>query len=119
MARQALTVETIGINGLEPTLNPAHADGHAFYNNQGRAIIVVINSNASDDVTVSLTPTDSVEGLDREPRTIEVPFGEERVIGGLNPMFEIQTGADAGKVYLDFADGDVLTDVDLKAYMLA
>lgn len=120
MARQALAVETISITGLEPTVSAAHADGHAYANNQGRAIVTIINGNLSDDVTASIQPTDSRYGLDREPLTVIVPAGEERVIGGLDSaLFEQQSGADQGKIYLDFADGDVLTDVDLKAYMLA
>ena len=120
MARQALTVETISRAGLEPTLNPAHADGHAFINSSGKAILTVINGNASDDVTLSIACADSREGLDRESRDIVIPFGEERVIGGLSAdLFEIQSDTDKGKIYINFAPGDVLTDVDIKAYQLA
>lgn len=120
MARQALTVETISRAGLEPTLNPAHADGHAFLNNNGKAILVIVNGNASADVTLSVACADSREGLDRESRDIDIPHGEERVIGGLSPdLFEIQSGADKGKVYINFAPGDTITDVDIKAYQLA
>lgn len=120
MARQTLTVESIGRSGLEPTVNPAHADGHAFVNNGGKSIVRIINGNATDDVTLSVACQDSREGLDRETRDILVPATETRIIGGLtSDIFEIQSGADKGKVYIDFADGDVLTDVDLEAYQLA
>lgn len=119
MARQSLSVQRIGVSGLTPAVSPAHVDGHAFYNNQGRTIVTVINENATEPVTVSITPTDTVEGLEREPRTYEIAAGDECVIAGLTSgLFEQQSGTDAGKIYLDFADGDVLTDVDLKAFMI-
>lgn len=119
MARQALPVQSINTNGIEPTANDAHADGHAFYNNNGRTVITVINDSADEDVTLVITPQDTRDGLAREAKEIAVPFGEKRIVGGLPAdVYEIQGGADHGKVYIDFADGDVITDVTIEAVTL-
>ncbi len=119
MARVAVPVENVPVTGLEPAQTAASALGHTVVNNSGRTFIRVVNDNAADDVTVSITPSDDREGLARETLDIAVPATEARVISGLKGDLFEQFGTDKGMIYLDFAGGDVLTDVKLEAFTVA
>jgi hypothetical protein len=83
VARGSLAVQQIKSDGLSPVYTPATADGHAFVND-GEVALHVINGGASP-VTVTIETPLTIDGLAVSDRTITIPAGEERFVGGLSP----------------------------------
>lgn len=85
MARVEIPVTTItrdGVAGAETTAGDP-ANGHAVANTSGRTVIVVSNSSVDTAQDVTLVTQTVVDGQDVADRTVTVPFGETRYIGGL------------------------------------
>lgn len=117
MARTALTVNEITRTGIDDaaTQAAANADGHAFYNG-GDVFLVVENTNASTR-TVTVVSTRTIDGLAVADLTVDVAQNERQIVGPFAPQnFNQQSGADAGKVYVNF---DAVTDLTIAAYRLS
>lgn len=104
MPRAALVVQTIEVDGLEPTYTAAEAAGNSFANT-GDQFLHVKNGSAADvDVTVQ-TPA-KVGGIDIEEVVVTVTAGEERMIGPFPPGVFNQA---SGEVYVDYEDETTVT----------
>jgi hypothetical protein len=112
MARTDLTVQEIVKSGLEPSYTSASADGHAVANN-GRTFLHVKNGGGSP-ITVTIQTSTTIEGLAVADQTVSVPASEERLIGPFSTHFEQPSGADKGKVYVDFSDVTSVTVAALR-----
>lgn len=110
MARADISVQLIDRSGLEPSYTAATADGEKFVNN-GRVFIHVKNGDASQHTVTVQTPG-TVDGLDVAERTVDIPAGEERIIGPFPPGHYNQAD---GKVYIDY---DAVTSITLAAIRL-
>ena len=74
-----LTVENITRDGLNPTFNAANAGGDSFANTGDEIIHVKNGSGGAIDVTIVTQAT--VDSQAVADRVVNVPAGEERVIG--------------------------------------
>lgn len=74
-----LTVQEIDISGLNPSFAAADSEGDAFINH-GNTYLHVKNDDSSSH-TVTLNVQKSVEFGTLSNPTVEVPAGEERIIG--------------------------------------
>jgi hypothetical protein len=83
MAITVLAIQTMSRDGLEPTFSAANADGHTFANN-GRTFIQAFNDAAVDIEHTFATPG-QVDGLDIEDLVVDIPAGEDRIIGPFPP----------------------------------
>jgi hypothetical protein len=103
MARTALPIHraTPG-TGLVLARTNAIADGHMF-TNSGDTLLLVKNDDASSKTITIPTPRE-VQGLALADPTYVVPAGEEWRIGPFDPAtFNQPSGADAGKVYVNYS----------------
>lgn len=115
MARTALAPQTIAATGLEMTYAAANVDGHSIVNPDDRTFLHVKNGGGVDR-TVTIQTPGTQDGLAVADRAITVTAGEERMIGPFRPRLYNQTsGADAGKVFVDF---DAVTSVTVAALRL-
>lgn len=80
MAREDLTVQTVSMDGLNPSYTSAIADGHRFDNSERRIVAYVKNDDASEH-TVTFVTSRQIRGLDVADQTVDVPAGEERAVG--------------------------------------
>lgn len=101
MARTALTVQEITRNGLSPAYTAANGDGHSVaLDGQNRTMIHVVNGDASPNV-VTLQTSATVDGEAVADKTVNVPAGEERMIGPFPNQFYRQSD---GSVYIDHSN---------------
>lgn len=114
MARTDLALQTIAGTGIVPAFTAANVDGHAV-TNRGRQFVHVKNGSVSSiNVTVQ-TPV-TVGGRSVADDVIAVAAGAEKMIGPFDEgNFNQQSGADAGKVYVDFS---AVTTVTVGAFTL-
>lgn len=118
MARVTLTLTRTGAGtGLAPTMVAATALGHVADNASGTMCLVVKNGNATEDVTVLVACQDDRQGLARESRQVDVPAGTDTMLIGFlsAELHQVRAGTDKGSVHIDFAPGDLLTDVSIAA----
>ncbi len=104
MARTDLaSIQSIAQAGLNPSFEAAQTDGHMVAND-GKLFIVVKNGSGGA-INVTLQTPAVVEGdLAVGERIVSIPASGERWIGRLTPStYNQATGADAGKVYIDYA----------------
>ncbi len=98
MARQSLSVQDIERSGLEPSYSSAAGDGHSFQNN-GRVFVHVKNDDGSSK-TITIQTPGTVDGLAVADRTVDIPAGEERMIGPFSPG---QYNQSDDTVYVDYS----------------
>lgn len=94
-----LDVQKISHAGLNPSFSPADAGGDEFANG-GRTFLYVKNGGASQ-ITVTI---DSVKqcsfGYDHD-LTVDIPAGEERIIGSFDPSRFNNSSARVAVTYSD------------------
>ncbi|GAA4911336.1 hypothetical protein [Streptomonospora salina] len=103
MPRVDIPVTTITRDGVagaaEVTGDPAN--GHAVANTSGRTVLVVSNSSVDTAQDVTLVTQATVDGQDVADRTVSVPFGETRYIGGL------PEGVYGREIHIDITSADL------------
>lgn len=100
MARTALASQAAVDEGLNLALTAANVDGHSI---DADAILVVNNGSASP-INVTIVTGGTMEGHAVADKVIAVPAGALRYIGDLQGSAYAQpSGADRGKVYVDFS----------------
>lgn len=114
MARTAIVPQDIVAAGLEPVYEAANADGEQFEGTSKEYAEIINAGGGACEVTVP-TPA-SQDGQSLEDLVVSVPAGETRKIGPFPARsYNVQTGADAGQVYLDF---DQVTSVTIGVFKL-
>lgn len=103
MARTELTVTRISRSGVEVAGVAGTADGHMF-KNDGNVLLRIANGDVSPRTVTIPTPA-TVKGLTVEDISIAIPASDRVYIGPFPTGLFNQTGADAGKVYVDFEAG--------------
>ena len=83
MVMTTLAVHVMSRTGLEPTFSAANADGHEF-SNHGRTFIQAFNGGGSDIEHTFATPG-TVDGLAIAELVVDIPAGEDRIIGPFPP----------------------------------
>lgn len=113
MARTDITVQDIPANAeLEATYEAANVDGNMFANT-GEQLVHI--KNGATDVQVTVTTPATQAGLAVDDLVFTVTASEERIVGFLSPgTFNQASGADAGKVYIDYDDVTNVTIAVLK-----
>lgn len=102
MARTALASQQVITTGLGATYTAANVDGHMFAPGDNRVLHVVNGGGSSINVTVQAEYTR--DGLALPDRVVAVPNGEDRFIGPFDrETYAQRSGADRGKVYVDFS----------------
>lgn len=102
MARTALTAQATSTAGLKPTYAAANADGHMFTPESGR--VLHVKNGGGSPITVTVQAEVSLDGLVLPDRTVSIPTSEERLIGPFaGAVYMQRTGANKGKVYVDFS----------------
>jgi hypothetical protein len=109
MARTALSVQSIVRAGLSPTYTAANVDGHSVAN-EGKQTFIHVKNGGASPITVTIPTPGSVDGLAVADRTVNVPAGEERMIGPFPAAFYNQAD---GTVHVDFS---AVTSVTLAAF---
>ena len=110
MARTDLAVTEITTLGVDSaaTLAAANVDGHAVINN-GATWLEVLNTNAVT-VTVTVQTPRTVDRLAVAELTFTVAQNERKHIAPFpRDTYNIKSGADAGKMYVDFSGVTALT----------
>lgn len=110
MARTALTVQTIDVDGVAAAYTAAQADGNSFVND-GQTFLHVKNAGAEITATVQ-TPA-KVQGIDVEEVEVTIPATTGDVMIGPFPRAIFDQGA-AG-VYVDYSS---VTTVTVAAFKL-
>lgn len=102
MARANLTAQSAATAGLKATYTAAVADGHMFAPKRGRVLHVKNGGGSSLTVTVQAEFTRA--GLALPDRTVTLLTTEEKFIGPFDEVtFAQKSGADEGKVYVDYS----------------
>lgn len=102
MARTALSAQATSTAGLKPTYAAANVDGHMFTPEAGR--VLVVKNGGGSSITVTVQAEVTRDGLALPDRTVTIPASEERLIGPFAPdVYRQKSGADKGKVYVDFS----------------
>lgn len=108
MARSALTLQNITLAGLTPALAAANVDGNMF-TNDGTEFIDVANA-AVGSMTVTVQTPGTVGGNLIADKVITVGAGVTKRIGPFpTDVYNQTTGADRGKVYLDYSSVTTVT----------
>lgn len=106
MARTELSLQTTSRDGLNPSYSAGDAaNGHSFDNASEKVILHVKNGGASPVVVTVLTGA-TIDGISLADKTINVPVGEERVIGPFPDNLYSQEDTD------NEIDEAVLVDLD-------
>jgi hypothetical protein len=89
--------------GLAPTLTAPAAIGAAGGDvvDFGRNILVVVNGSASA-LAVTVETPETVDGLAIEDREVSVAAGKTALIPLYSPHYKQLSGADTGRVYIDY-----------------
>lgn len=118
MARTELTPKDITPTGVNGASTTGTVDGHLFANN-GRCIIMVTNGNAATRVlTIPTQATHNGRAVADDTVTCAASGtnGGRTFIGPFAPaLFNVQGGADDGKMYLNFPGGQ---ETDLSVIVL-
>jgi len=113
-----IAVQSFTDAGLEPTFTAAAAAGDKFLNS-GNEFIVLKSSNASP-ITVTFETTKTYSSLSVADRTVVVAGavggvqGQSLVGKLLKDVYNVATGADAGKVAMTYTTNTGLTIAVLK-----
>ncbi len=121
MARTELTVTTLTIAGITPSLTPGQADGHFFDNPPaltpygGRFAMVENTGAAPRNITFQTGAT--VESQAVEEVVIAVAAGVTILVGPFTPkLFNRPAGgADPATVYVDY-DGAAPTELSIQIF---
>lgn len=102
MARVALTVQDLAPTGVfTAEQNGDSVNNHVVANN-GEVFLIARNADGSNAHTVTLVTPGTVGGLAVSDQAISVALSSTKLIGPLDPdVYNQQSGADAGKVYVD------------------
>lgn len=102
MARDLPAVQKIVATGLAPNLTAPTVNNDAIP--AGQVFVMVTNSSASPINVTAQTPQ-KVEGLDVAENIVAVPAAATRLIGPFpaGTYGRPSTGADPGKVYIDYS----------------
>lgn len=98
MARTELTVQQVVQDGTDPSFASAIADGHSFAWSKV-AWVHVVNDDASSK-TITIPTPQTVAGLAVADHTVDVPAGEERLIG---PFARDTFRQSDGQVHIDYS----------------
>lgn len=103
MARTDLTAQEVVTTGLSASYVAATVDGHMFVCNQRR--ILHVKNGGAGALTVTVQTDLTRDGnLALPDRTVSIPAGEDRFIGPFDAStYQQRSGADAGKVYVDYS----------------
>lgn len=80
MARTALEVQRITLDGFTPAFTAANVDGHSVSNDRSDVFLYVKNGSASA-MTVTIVTPQTVLGLAVADKAISVAAGSEVVVG--------------------------------------
>ena len=87
--------------GIVPSFEAAHTDGDMFPNS-GSEILYIKNGGGGTVVVTIISPK-TVDSLAVADLTVSIATGVDKMIGKLTPdTFNQPSGADAGKVYVDY-----------------
>ncbi len=92
---------------MNTTYSAANVDGHSFANS-GRTFLHARNNHTAAITLTFQTPL-QVGGVDVEEVAVQIPVGEERMVGPFAPAVFNQSGA---VVYVDF---DLITNLTVAA----
>ncbi len=117
MPRTNVAVAEITRDGVYPAGTAGTADGAMFTNN-GDEHVEVVNANATTARTVTFVTPVQREGLDVADKVVTIPVAGRLKIGPF-PVgyFNQQSGADMGKVYVNF-DATAPGDLTLRVFRL-
>jgi lipoate-protein ligase B len=108
MARTDIAPTNILATGVVDTLAAANVDGHAISNNGLTWIEVANGAGAPINVTIQTQMT--VHGLAVADQVVAVTNGTRKKIGPFDKdAYNVQSGADAGKIYVDFSSVTTIT----------
>lgn len=112
MVRTNIVATGLSKSGIATTLVAAHTDGNMFINT-GRTFVIVNNADAAAKTVTFQTPLE-VDGQGVADKVVSVPATSERLIGPFPPdIYSQSSGADIGKVYVDWED---FADVTLAVF---
>jgi hypothetical protein len=118
--RDAITVTNLAVTGTTQTLAAASGDGHKFVNNE-RTFVTITNGYTATITATFVTPA-TQGGLAIEDVAVALTTGQTRMVGPFpKGLFDQQSGADKGMVYLTWdsaVTGTVANSVTLKVYAL-
>ena len=110
MVRTALGAQVAIDTGLTPAYSAANVDGHSVE----PGVLVHVKNGGAGTCTITVPTPGTVRGKAIADTTIAIPAGQERMIGGLvADLYGQLTGADEGRVYVDFS---VVTSVTVAAF---
>jgi hypothetical protein len=105
MARTTLTVTAITDAGVAlPAATNGTVDGHMF-TNDGNTVLEIKNNGAATRV-VTIQLGGAYKGRNFEDQTVSLTTGQTKHVGVFDTsVYNITTGADKAKVYVDFPSG--------------
>jgi hypothetical protein len=111
MARTDVTPQALTLAGLAPVMTAPAGTGAGSGDvvDYGRNILVVTNDDANPTIVTVETP-ETVDGdLEIEDRTVSVAAGATALIPLTSTHYRQLSGADAGRVYIDYSNVTAVT----------
>lgn len=109
MARTAVSVQDVAIDGLNPTYTAAIADGHMFTAEAGTILHVKNTDGSPHNVTVP-TPGQADGDLAIGDRTVQIPAGDDIFIGPFTASRIRLYKQSDGNIWVDY---DVVTGMSI------
>lgn len=101
MARTAIAVQPVNQTGVAPTYAAADSANGMSFTNDGRTVLHVKNGGASP-ITVTIVSVPCSHGRTGDI-SVTIANGAEKIIGVFDKALFNQSGADAGKVFVNFS----------------
>lgn len=100
MARTALATQEIPDTGLVPAYTAANVDGHSVET----GVILHVKNGGAGSINVTAVTGGTLGGKAVADTVVAVPAGGDVMVGDLRPdLYAQPSGADAGKVLVDFS----------------
>lgn len=102
MARTALAVQTVVDEGIIPAYSAANVEGH-YVDNDGDVILHIKNGGGAP-INVTIQTGGTLMGEPVADKVVAITNGGEKLIGPFPPaLYNQPSGADAGRIYVDFS----------------
>ncbi len=109
MARTALTVQTLAQASIAPSYAAVDQPNGNYFANDGRTFLHIKNTNAAQR-TVTVKTNRTLAGLTLPDQTFVVPATTgDKMAGPFDQSVFNQSGADAGRVFVDYDAGANVT----------
>ena len=111
MARTALTVNPIGLDGVRvDDAGAANVDGHSIPNSGSESVLLYVNNGGGAPITIDFVTNHSVAGITLPDKSPSLTNGQSKMYG---PFPKAVFNQASGDIHVDFSS---ITSVTVKAF---